>query len=47
MERRLFTDEFKREAVRLARQLGISKAEIWRDLGINASCSVNRVVRLM
>lgn len=37
MERRLFTDEFKREAVRLASQLGISKAEISRDLGINAN----------
>ena len=34
MERRLLTDEFKREAVRLARQPGISKAEILRDLGI-------------
>lgn len=37
MERRLFTDEFKREAVRLARQPGISKAEISRDLGINVN----------
>jgi transposase len=37
MERRLFTDEFKREAVRLASQAGISKAEVSRDLGINAN----------
>ena len=37
MERRQFTDEFKREAVRLANQLGISKAEISKDLGINAN----------
>ena len=37
MERRQFTDEFKREAVRLARQPGGSKAGIAKDLGINAS----------
>ena len=37
MERRQFTDEFKREAVRLASQPGISKAEISEDLGINAN----------
>jgi len=37
MERRQFTDEFKREAVRLASQPGISKAEISKDLGINAN----------
>ena len=35
MERRQFTDEFKREAVRLASQPGISKAEISEELGIN------------
>lgn len=34
MERRRFTDEFKREAVRLARQSGASKAGIAKDLGI-------------
>lgn len=37
MERRQFTDEFKREAVRLTRQPGTSKAGISRDLGINAN----------
>jgi transposase len=37
MERRQFTDEFKREAVRLASQPGISKAGISKDLGINAN----------
>ena len=37
MERRQFTDEFKREAVRLARQPGASKAGIAQDLGINAN----------
>jgi hypothetical protein len=37
MERRQFTDEFKREAVRLASQPGISKAEISKDLEINAN----------
>jgi transposase len=37
MERRQFTDEFKREAVRLARQPGASKAGIAKDLGINAN----------
>jgi transposase len=37
MERRQFTDEFKREAVRFASQPGGSKAEISKDLGINAN----------
>jgi transposase len=37
MERRQFTDEFKREAVRLARQPGASWAGIAKDLGINAA----------
>ena len=37
MERRQFTDEFKREAVHLARQPGTSRAEISRDLGINTN----------
>lgn len=37
MERRQFTDEFKREAVRLASQPGTSKTGISRDLGINAN----------
>lgn len=37
MERRQFTEEFKREAVRLASQPGISKAGVSKDLGINAN----------
>ena len=37
MERRQFTDEFKREAIRLASQPGISKSGVSKDLGINAN----------
>ena len=37
MERRQFTDELKRDAVRLANQPSGSKAEISKDLGINAN----------
>jgi transposase-like protein len=37
MKRRQFTDEFKREAVRLARQPGASRAGIAKDPGINAA----------
>ncbi|MFJ7566467.1 transposase [Herminiimonas sp. NPDC097707] len=33
-ERRLFSEEFKREAVKLVGQLGASKAGIARDLGL-------------
>jgi transposase len=33
-ERRFFSDEFKREAVKLVRQPGASKAAIARDLGV-------------
>ena len=36
-ERRLFSEEFKREAVKLVGQTGASKAEIARDLGIGAN----------
>lgn len=36
-ERRLFSEEFKREAVRLASQPGANKAAIARDLGIGAN----------
>lgn len=36
-ERRYFSEEFKREAVRLASQPGSSKAAIARDLGIGAN----------
>ena len=35
--RRLFSEEFKREAVKLALQPGASKAGISRDLGVGAS----------
>jgi transposase len=37
MQRRHFTDEFKREAVRLARQPGATKSAIARDLGIGVN----------
>jgi transposase len=37
MQRRQFTEEFKREALKLARQPGANKAAIARDLGIGAN----------
>jgi transposase len=37
MQRRRFTEEFKHEAVKLARQPGASVAAIARDLGIGAN----------
>src|SRR5471032_1475848 len=36
-ERRLFSEEFKREAVKLVGQPGASKAGIARDLGVGAN----------
>jgi len=42
--RRRFSDEFKREAVRLASQPGVSVLSVARDLGINISV-VRRWVR--
>jgi len=36
-ERRIFSEEFKREAVKLVGQPGASKAAIARDLGIGAN----------
>ena len=36
-ERRFFSDEFKREAVKLVRQPGASKAAIARDLGVGSN----------
>ena len=36
MERRRFSDEFKREAVSLAATSGVTHAQIARDLGIGA-----------
>ena len=46
MQRRRFTEEFKREAVKLTRQPGATKAAISRDLGIGVNilgkwCSVD------
>jgi Transposase len=38
-ERRLFSEEFKREAVKLVNQPGASKAAIARDLGLGANLS--------
>lgn len=37
MGRRKHGEEFKREAVKLARQPGMSKAQVARDLGIHIS----------
>ncbi len=34
MQRRKFSDEFKREAVRLTQEPGVSIAQIARDLGV-------------
>jgi len=36
MPRRKFSDEFKREAVALTQEPGVTQAQIARDLGINA-----------
>ena len=35
MERRRFTAEFKREALRLAQQVGVSKTKVAQELGLN------------
>lgn len=40
MERRQFTEEFKREAVELVRQSGASKAGIAKGLGISPNMLV-------
>ena len=37
MERRQFTAEFKREAVRVAAQAGVSRAKVAQELGLNAA----------
>jgi len=37
MPRRKFSDEYKREAVELAQQSGVTQAQIARELGINAT----------
>jgi transposase len=37
MERRRFTAEFKREAVRQAQQSGVSSAKVAQELGLNAN----------
>jgi transposase len=36
-KRRKFSDEYKREAVRLATQPGVTKSQVGRELGINAN----------
>jgi transposase len=37
MERRRFNAEFKREAVKLARQDGVSRAKVAQELGLNVT----------
>ena len=37
VRRRKFSDEYKREAVRLAKQLGVTKSQVAQELGINAN----------
>jgi transposase len=37
MERRRFTAEFKREAVKLAGQEGVSQAKVAQELGLNVN----------
>ena len=37
MPRRKFSDEFQREAVELTKELGVTQAQIARDLGIGAN----------
>jgi len=41
--RRSFTDEFKREAVKLVKQPGAMVTHIARDLGIEASPDISRM----
>ncbi len=36
-KRRKFSDEFKREAVVLADQPGVTKAQVGRELGVHAN----------
>ena len=37
VRRKKFSDEYKREAVRLATQLGVTKSQVAQELGINAN----------
>ena len=37
VRRKKFSDEYKREAVRLATQLGVTKSQVTQELGINAN----------
>lgn len=37
VRRRKFSDEYKREAVRLATQPRVTKSQVGRELGINAN----------
>jgi transposase-like protein len=45
-ERRLFTEEFKREAVKLVNQPGATKAAIARDLGVGPNLLVDGAEKL-
>jgi transposase-like protein len=40
MERKKYTAEFKREAVKLARQDGVSRAKVAQELGLNVTMQV-------
>ena len=37
VRRRKFSDEYKREAVRLAKHSGVTKSQVAQELGINAN----------
>ncbi len=41
MERRKFTREFKREAVKLITERGVTMAQASRELGVHGSCCVD------
>jgi len=42
MERRKYTAEFKREAVKLARQDGVSRAKVAQELELNVTMLTRR-----
>lgn len=43
MARRVFTAEFKREAVKLAQRAGLTKKQVAQELGIHPNLQINRV----
>ena len=45
VRRRKFSDEYKREAVRLATQPEVTKSQVAQELGINANLLVPRGFR--